>query len=87
MKWKSCDNNVIEKASISKFSKLDDKGTPLRLLEFLLDDASRSSHREKADIGFGVTNEKIHLFLSMVIWCQKFPDRKTYWKTTHDTFV
>ena len=31
MKWKNRDTNVIEQANISKFSQLDDVGTPLRL--------------------------------------------------------
>ena len=31
MKWKNCDVNVEEQANISKFSKLDDIATPLRL--------------------------------------------------------
>ena len=35
-------------------------------------------HREKADISFEITNEKIRLFLSMLLLseCHKLPDRK-----------
>ena len=32
MEWENCDVNVAERANISKFSKLDDTVTPLRLL-------------------------------------------------------
>ena len=39
MKWKNRDINVAEQASIPKFSKLDDIGTPLRLFELFFDDA------------------------------------------------
>ena len=47
------------------------------------------SYREKADISFEINNEKIHLFLSMLllIGCHKLPDRNTNWETTHDTLV
>ena len=98
MKWENCNINVAEWANITKFSELDDKGTPLRPLEFFFDDVlvdmivgytTLYSYREKADISFEITNEKIHLFLSMLplIGCHKLPNRKTYWETTHDTFV
>ena len=33
MKWENCDINVLEQASIPQFSRLDDIGTLLRLLE------------------------------------------------------
>ena len=39
------------------------------------------SHREKSDISFEITNEKLHLFLSMLLLsgCHKLPDRKKCW--------
>ena len=47
------------------------------------------SHRERADISLEITNEKIRLFLSMLLLrgCHKFPDREMYWETTPNTFV
>ena len=47
------------------------------------------SHREKADTSFEITNEQIRLFSSLLLFsgCYKLPDRKMYWKATHDTFV
>ena len=47
------------------------------------------SHREKADISFEITNEKIRIFSSMLLLsgCHKLPDRKMYWEVTPDTFV
>ena len=68
--------------------------TALRLLEIFFDDVSVDmiigytklySHREKADVSSEITNEKIHLFLSM--GCHKLPDRKINWEATPDTFV
>ena len=46
-------------------------------------------HREKVGISFEITNEKIHLFLSMLllIGCHKLPDRNIYWEATPDSFV
>ena len=72
--------------------------TPLRLFELFFDDVlvdmivgytKLHSHREKADISFEITNEKIHLLLGMLLLsgCHKFPDRKMYWETTPNTFV
>ena len=61
MKWESWDINVVERADVSKFSKLDDIGTPLRLFELFFDDAlvdmivgytKLYSHRKKADTSF-----------------------------------
>ena len=75
-KWANRDINVVEWASIPKFSTLDDIVTPLRLLELFFDPVlvdmifgynKLYSHREKADISFGITNEKIRLFLSMLL--------------------
>ena len=47
------------------------------------------SHREKADTSFEITNGQIRLFSSLLLFsgCYKLPDRKMYWKATHDTFV
>ena len=36
IKWENCDINIVELASISKFSKLDGIGIPLRLLNYSL---------------------------------------------------
>ena len=76
MKWEYRDINVVERAKIPKFSKLDDKLTFLRILElffiYVLVDMTADctklySHRETAFISFEITNEKIHLFLSMLL--------------------
>ena len=59
--------------------------TPLRLLKLLFDDVlvdmivgytKLYSHREKADIGFEITKEKIRFILSMLLLseCHKLPD-------------
>ena len=72
--------------------------TLLRLLKLFFDDVLLDmifgytrlcSHREKADISFEITNEKIRLFSSilLLIGCNKLPDRKMHWETTPDTFV
>ena len=47
------------------------------------------NHREKADISFEITSEKIQLFLRMLLLrgCNKLSDRKMYWKASPDTFV
>ena len=70
MKWENRDINVVEWANIPKFSKLDDIVTPLRLLELFFDVLNDMilgytklyNHREKAEISFEITNEKICLF-------------------------
>ena len=58
MKWENRDLNIAEQAKIPKFSKLDDTGTILRLLESSFDDALVDTvvvytklygHREKAE--------------------------------------
>ena len=70
------DIDVVERADTGKFSKLDNIVTPLRLLELFFDDVlldmivgytKLCSHRQKADISFETTNEKIWLFLSMLL--------------------
>ena len=92
------DINVVERADIPKFSKRDNIVTPLRLSELFFDDVLVNmivgctklySHREKADISFEITNEKIYLFLSMVLLRRghKLPDREMHWETTSNTFV
>ena len=98
MKRANRDINVVEWANIPKFSRLDDIVTPVRLLELFFDDVlvdmtfgytKLYSHREKADISFKITNEKIRLFLCMQLLsgCHKLPDRKMYWEATPDAFV
>ena len=82
----------------SKFSTLDDIVTPLRLLILFFNDVlvdmifsytKLYSHKEKAGIRFEITNEKIRLFLSMLLLsgCHKLPDRNMYWEATPDAFV
>ena len=72
--------------------------TPLRLLilffkkvlvDMIFGSTKLYSHREKADITNEITNEKIRLFLSMLLLsgCHKLPDRNMYWEATPDTFV
>ena len=98
MKWENRDINVLERANIPKFSKLDGIVTPLILCElffgYILVDmivgyTKLYSHRKKSDISCETTNEKIRLFLRMLLfsWCHKLPDRTIYWETTPDTFV
>ena len=81
-----------------EFSKLDNIVTALRLLKLLFDDVlvdmifgftKLYSHREKAGISFEITNEKVWLFLSMLLLsgCHTLPDHKMYWKAAPDTFV
>ena len=76
MKWANCDINVVEWANIPKFSKLSDIMTPLRLLELFFDHVlvdmtfdytKLYSYRQKTDISFEITNEKICLFLNMLL--------------------
>ena len=75
MKWKNRDINVADWTNIPKFSKLDDILTPVRL-ELFSDDALVNmivgytklyTQREKADIRFEITNQKIRLFLGMLL--------------------
>ena len=90
MKWANRDINVVEWANIPKFSTLDDIVTPLRLLELSFDVGlvdtifgytKLYSHREKVGISFEITNEKIRLFLIMLLLrgSHELPDRKMYW--------
>ena len=68
--------NVVVWANIPKFNTLDDIVTPLRLVELLFDkvlvdmilgDTTLYSYRQKVGISFEITNEKIRLFLSMLL--------------------
>ena len=94
MGWANCDINW-KWANISKFSALDKLMTPLRLLKLffvtyqLIRFLAVSSYTaEKAGANFEVTNEKIQLFLRMLLLtgCPKLPNHKMYWETTPDTF-
>ena len=84
MKWKNFDINVVEQANIPKSGKLNNMVTSLRLLELFFVDVlvdiivgytKLYSNREKVDISFEITNEKIGLFLSMLLLtgCYKLP--------------
>ena len=83
MKWETRDIDAGERANSGKFSKLDNIVTPLRLLELFFDDVlvdtiigytKLYSHRDKANISFETNNEKIWLFLSMLLLsgCHRF---------------
>ena len=98
MKWENRDISVIERTNIPQFNKVDDIVNPLRLLKLFLDDAlvdmivgytKLYSHREKTGISFEITNEKIRLFLSMLLLsgCLKLPDRKLYRELAPNNFV
>ena len=97
MKWENHDINVAERAKIRKFSELDDIVTSLTLLKLLFDNAlvydnllhRVYSNREKADISFEITKEKLCLFLRMLLLCgwHKLPDNKMHWETTPNTCV
>ena len=98
MKQECGDINIVERANIPKFSKLDNIVTSLRLLELYFDDVlvemivgytKLYSHREKASISFEITNEKTCLILSMLLLsgCYKLPDLKMYWQMTPETFA
>ena len=98
MKWENRDFNVAERANIPKFSKIDHIVTPLRLLELFFDYilvdmivgyTKLYSQREKEDISFEITNEKMRLFLSMLLLsgCHKLLYCRMYWEETPDTFV
>ena len=84
MKWKNSDINAVEQANIPKSGKLNNMVTSLKLLELFFVDVlvdmivgyiKLYSNREKVDISFKITNEKIGLFLSMLllIGCYKLP--------------
>ena len=70
---------------------LDDIVTPLKLLELFFDDVlvdmifgytKLYSHREKAGISFGITNEKIRFFLSMLVGAISFQTIKCIGRRT-----
>ena len=76
MKWENRDSNNVEQANTLKFIKLDYIVTFLRLHELFFDDAvdmiivytKLFSLREKTDISFEIINDKICLFLSMLLF-------------------
>ena len=68
MNWENRDINVVERASIPKFSNLDDIVTPLRLpelfFEYVLVDitvgyTTLHRYRQKVDISFEITNARL----------------------------
>ena len=72
MKEENRDISIVELANIPMFNRLDNIVNPLRFLELFSDDVlvdmvfgytKLYSHREKADISFEITNEKILLIL------------------------
>ena len=72
MKEENRDISTVELANIPMFNRLDNVANPLRFLELFSDDVlvdmvfgytKLYSHREKADISFEITNEKILLIL------------------------
>ena len=98
MKRENRDINVAERANVPKFSKIDNIVTPLRVLELFFDYVlvdmivgytKLYSHRDKEDISFEITNEKMRLFLNMLLLsrCHKLLYCKMYWETTPDTFA
>ena len=98
MKWANSDINVVGWTCIRKFSTLDNIVTPQRLLKLFVDKVLVSmifaytklhSHREKAGISFEIDNEKLRLFLSMLLLsgCHELPDCEIYWEATSDTFA
>ena len=96
MMWANRDINFAEWANIPKFSALDDLVTPLRLLELFFVTfqliwflATSSCTIENESINFEITNDKICLFLSMLLVTayHKLPDHKMYQEVTSDTFV
>ena len=75
-RWENRDINVVERANTPMFRKLDDIVIPPPLLELyffdvlvdMIDGYTRlCNHREKANIAFEITNEKLRLFLSMAL--------------------
>ena len=77
---------------------INDIVTPIRFLELFSEDilvdtifgyTNLYSHTEKVDISSEITNEKIRLFLSMLLLsgCHKPPECKMYWDATPYTFV
>ena len=80
-------------------NNINDIVTPLRLLELFFEDlllvdmifgyTKLYGHTEKVDISFEITNEKIRLFLSMLLLSEfhKPAEPKMYWEATPYTFV
>ena len=80
------------------FNNINDIVAPLRFLELVFEDISVDMifsyfnlyrHTEKVDISSEITDEKIRLFLSMLLLsgCHKPPESKTYWEKTPYAFV
>ena len=78
--------------------KLEDIGSPLRLLESFFDDASVDmiacytelyGNREKAHTCFEINNEIFRLLWGtlLLIGCHQLPDCKMYWEIPPDNFV
>ena len=91
VKWGNRGINLIEWANIPTYSMLDDILTSLKLLELFFDDVlvdmifgytKLYSHREKAGISFGITNEKIRFFLSMLVGAISFQTIKCIGRRT-----
>ena len=98
MNWKNCNINVLQRVNTPKFSKLDNIVAPLRPFELFFDDVlidmivgytKLYNHREKADISFEITKEKIYLLLRILLLSgyHILPDPKMYLGKTADTFV
>ena len=79
-------------------NNINDIVTPIRFLELFSEDIwvdmifgynKLYGHTEKVDISSETTNEKIRLFLSMLLLseCHKPPECKMYWDATPYTFV
>ena len=79
MKWENLDINVAKPANIPKFSNLDKLFLDDVLVDMIVGYTTLYSYREKADISFEITDEKI-LFLSMILLsgCHKLLDCKMY---------
>ena len=97
-KWDNCDINVVEQANIPHFNKLDDIGTPFRLLKlffvdvlvvWLLVKPSCTIIERKQTLVLKISNEIFCLFFGMLLLCgcHKLPERRIYWETSPDTFV
>ena len=80
------------------FDNIKDIVTPIRFLELFSEGIlvdmifgynKLYGHTEKVDISSETTNEKIRLFLSMLLLsgCHKLPECKMYWDATPYAFV
>ena len=73
MKWENCDINVLEQTNIPQFSRIDDIGTPPRLLksffvnmlvDMIVGYTKLYGHREKADTSL----ENFSQNNSLILW-------------------